>query len=212
MNTPSTPSAASRPEGIENPWLRAFLAEPWDTIVLAQILIRRAGEGFELRHIDDRLVENLKPIRLTDVRKIASYNAAGGFRPLKSAPNLQPGWQLRANTPHELETALNHFYPNALADRFAGGPITDYRPFTARQTGMYRITTFLSDSDAARVITQTCNPNSCLKQRLWTVAEFPTDSPYLKSLIPCLEPCAILLENARKEVRAMQEAEKGGSS
>ncbi|HUS34299.1 MAG TPA: hypothetical protein VM680_02995, partial [Verrucomicrobiae bacterium] len=79
--------------------------------------------------------------------------------------------------------------------------------YTARQTGMYRITTLLSDADLARVIGNVCT-TKCLKQRLWTSATIPTDAPEKKSAIPCLEPCAILLESARKEVRALQDAEK----
>jgi hypothetical protein len=43
-----------------------------------------------------------------------------------------------------------------------------------------------------------------LKQRLWTVEGLPSDGSAAKSLIPCLEPCAILLEFARTVVRLEQ--------
>jgi len=127
---------------------------------------------------------------------------------------LPRGWLVRANSSGELEDALNNFYPNALADRYAlrqnPPPITNYHPFTERQTGMYRITTFLSDEKLACVIANLCS-TKCLKQRLWTCGEIPTDPPEKKSAIPCLEPCAVFLEAARKEVRAFQETERKSS-
>jgi hypothetical protein len=198
------PSDASHLERIENPWLRAFLCEPWEEIVLGQILIRRVGNGFELRHIEGAI---RKEIRLSDARAIANFNAAGDFRPLKSTRELPSGWLLRANSPEELELALGYFYPNAIADWFAirnGVTATDYRVYTSRQTGMYRITTFLDDAGVARVIERTCN-SICLKRRFWTVGQLSCDAPDPKSIIPCLEPCAILMEAARKDVRALQE-------
>lgn len=205
------PSADSRPEAIENPWLRDFVAGDWSERIVGQVLVRRSGSGFELRHIgDEKLREGLKAVIPREARTLANLNAAGEFRPLKSTRDLQRGWLIRANSPEELEEALQHFYPNALADRFAlrqsPPPITGYREFTARQSGMYRITTFLTDIDLARVIERICS-TICLKQRLWTAGQIPTDPIEAKSAIPCLEPCAILLEAARKEVRALQEAE-----
>jgi hypothetical protein len=200
----------------DNPWLNYFLNARWEEVIIAQVCVKRTPGGFELRHIDDARAEvgTLKAIRPGDARLIANFNSTGEYRPLKSTPDLPRGWVVRANSPEELEEALNHFYPNALADRFALNqtppPITGYREFTARQTGMYRITTFLSDNNLARVIENLCT-TKCLKQRLWTSGEIPTDPPEKKSAIPCLEPCAILLEAARKQVRALQEAERKSS-
>jgi hypothetical protein len=210
------PSDASPHAPNDNPWLAHFIDARWDEVVIAQVLVKRTAGGFELRHIADERAEvgTLKAIRPSDARKIANFNSAGEYRPLKSTPDLPSGWMVRANSPEELEEALNHFYPNALADRFALSqtppPITGYREYTARQTGMYRITTFLSDDNLARVIENFCT-TKCLKQRLWTSGQIPTDPPEKKSAIPCLEPCAILLEAARKEVRALQEAERNPS-
>jgi hypothetical protein len=193
--------------------LKYFINARWEEVIIAQVVVKRTPGGFELRHIDDARAEvgSLKAIRPADARAIANFNSAREYRPLKFTPDLPRGWLVRANSPEELEEALNHFYPNALADRFALSktptPITGYREFTARQTGMYRITTFLSDADLARVIENLC-AKKCLKQRLWSSGEISTDPPEKKSAIPCLEPCAILLEAARKEVRALQELDR----
>jgi hypothetical protein len=208
------PSAASPQEIIENPWLRSFLSEPWEEIVVAQIRIRRDGTSFQLQHIDG----GGKEIRLADVRSLSNFNSIGEFRPLKSTPDLSSGWILRLNSPQELELAIQYFYPNAIADWFAvrnGVQPTDYRTFTNRQTGMYRITAMLDDPGVVRVIDRVCN-SICLKSRLWSSGAVPSDPLNSKSIIPCLEPCAIFLETARKEVRALQEksasADKAESS
>jgi hypothetical protein len=85
--------------------------------------------------------------------------------------------------------------------------VTHYREFTERQTGMYRVTTMLNDGQAAQMTRACCHRRFCLKRRLWTVGGLPTDNSGEKSLIPCLEPCAILLEFARKAWRIEQENE-----
>lgn len=181
----------------------------------AQLLIRRTENGFELRHADDRetALENLRRIQEDEVRELSQFTSGGAFRPLKSAPNLQTGWWFLATNLAQLEFALNTLYPGAVADWFAvrSGSFapTHFRPFTARQTGMYRITAMLSDAQAAPVIRACCAPKFCLKQRLWTVEGLTTDSIENKSLIPCLEPCALLMEFARKAMRLQQAEERG---
>jgi hypothetical protein len=196
---------------IENPALKAFVAKIGSELTLAQVLIQRRSTGYELRHIQDRdaLAESLRILPLPEARQLAQYNAAGEFRPLKSSPDLQRGWRLSLANGAELETALNHLYPGALADWYAAQsanpPVTNYRDYTARQSGMYRITTLLTDPQVAEVIREVCDPSRCLKLRLWTVPGMSADEPAAKSLIPCLEPCAVLMESARKAIRAAQQ-------
>jgi hypothetical protein len=167
--------------------------------------------GFELRHFDDRErpAETLRELRPGDLRALAQFTAGGGFRPLKSAPNLQRGWVARVPGDAELELAVNQLYPGAVADWFASQspqpPVTDYREFTGRQTGMYRLTTMLSDPQAAQVTRACCHKSFCLKRRLWTVTGAAPEAVEEKSLVPCLEPCALLLELARKAMRIEQE-------
>jgi len=199
----------------KNPALKAFLATIEEELVFAQILIRRSNNEIELRHIADRerALENLRPIRENEIRELAQFTKTHAFRPLKSAPNLQAGWHFIAGNEAQLEFALNTFYPGAIADWFAVGVAkaapTNYREFTRRQTGMYRITAMLTDEQAAPIIRACCHKDFCLKQRLWTVSGLGTDSLAEKSLIPCLEPCAILLEFARKAMRLEQQEISG---
>jgi len=194
-----------------NPALEKFVASFGDELVLAQVLIRRQARGFELRHVADRARAEtaLRSVPVPGLREVAQCTTYGAFRPLKSAPNLPSGWRTLPATDAELGTALNHLYPGAVADWFAvqsGAPkVTHYREFTGRQTGMYRITNMLNDDQAGRMTRACCAAKFCLKQRLWTVPGLVPDVAEGKSIIPCLEPCAVLLEFARKAMRIEQE-------
>ena len=197
----------------ENPPLDAFLRQMGEGILFAQLLIRREDTGFQLRHAgdDSAAIGTLRAVAIPELRELAQTTEAGAFRPLKSAPNLRRGWHACAADATELGTALDHLYPGALADWFAARvdrpPLTHYREFTARQTVMYRITTFADDAFAAQITRACCDARFCLKQRLWTIAPLAPDAAADKSLIPCLEPCAILLEFARNAVRWGQQGE-----
>lgn len=194
---------------IPNPALDAFVALVVPELVFGEALVRRTADGFELTHVRDRDVATLRSVALGELRDIAQFTGAKQFRPLKSAPTLQQGWRFTAPSPAELEGALQCLYPGAVADWFAAqqpdAPVTHYRDFTARQTGMYRITTMLSDVQAAAVARACCHHRFCLKQRLWTVEGLVADMAAEKSMIPCLEPCAVLLEFARAAVRLEQQ-------
>ena len=196
---------------VANPALNAFVAHIGDELIWAQVLIRSGAGGYELRHRADRskTEEALSLVAVSDVRQLAQAMITGAFRPLKSAPNLRSGWRIEVRDAVELEAALNQLYPGSIADWFAARsstpPVTHYRQFTDRQTGMYRITTKLTDAHAAQVIRSCCHASLCLKQRLWSVVGLETDSAVEKSAIPCLEPCAVLLEFARKAMRLEQE-------
>ena len=199
---------------VNNPALAAFCAAFGSELVLAQVRVRRLSAGFELRHADDQSAgaESLRPVPLNELRALAHHTATGEFRPIKAAPNLRAGWLCRVSSEGELELAMNQLYPGALADWFAvqqpAPPVTHYRDFTARQTGMYRITTMLTDPHAAQVIRACCDARFCLKRRVWTVDGLAPDAAEAKSLIPCLEPCAVMLEFARKAVRIEQEEDQ----
>ena len=193
-----------------NPDLAALAAAIKTELLFGQVLIRRADAGFELRHVADRQSEpgGLRLLSDGEIRPLAQFNSSGQFRPLKSAPNLRAGWRIAARDERALGTALNHLYPGAVADWFAAqsapAPVTSGRQFTARQTGMYRITTRLDDAAAGAMTRACCHKDFCLKRRLWTVGGETGDDPSEKSVMPCLEPCAILLEFARNIARLEQ--------
>jgi hypothetical protein len=190
---------------IPNPALEAFVTLVAPELVFAEVWLRQTKDGFEVRNVADREVNPLRSVSLAELHGIAQFTERKAFRPLKSAPNLPRGWKFLARNHAELDDALRHLYPGAVADWFAARqpdpPITHYQEFTARQTGMYRVTAKLDNEQVAQVARACCHPRFCLKQRLWTVDGLPPDGAPEKSLIPCLEPCAILLEFARTVVR-----------
>ncbi|MGO8701678.1 MAG: DR2241 family protein [Limisphaerales bacterium] len=194
-----------------NPDLSAFVAALSEETVFGQVLVRRANRGFALRHVADRQAaeETCPLVKIEDLRQLAQFTELGVYRPLKAAPNLRRGWRATAVDAPALGLCLHYLYPGALPDWFAsqGGqpPVTSYRDFASRQTGMYRITALLNDPVATAVARACCHRDFCLKRRLWTVGQLAPDEPAEKSIIPCLEPCAILLELARKASRWEQE-------
>jgi len=197
--------------GTANPALTALIPEIAPELVFGEVLISIAGDGYELRYREDRGAAGLRDVPIAELRSLAATTEAGEFRPLKAAPNLRRGWRCLARSAQELEEALRHLYPGAVADWFAARqtppPVTDYRAFTARQSGMYRVTTTLSDGQVAAVARAGCHKRFCLKQRLWTVDGLEQDRAEDKSLLACLEPCAVLLEFARVIARALERGE-----
>ena len=194
-----------------NPAVEALIQWLPPQKVFGEVTIRVVGTTFTLCHKDDASTaeEKLTTCNLEGLRDLAAHTAQGEFRPLKTAPNLRHGWTAAANGPAELETALNQLYPGAVADWYAvrtgQPPITDFRPFVDRQTGMYRTAAMLSDANAAEAIRASCDGRVCVRRRLWTIDGLEQDPAAMKSVIPCLEPCALALELARRAMRLEQE-------
>lgn len=193
-----------------SPAVTAFAALVQPELVLAEVWVHDTGGKYELRHVRDRVSDAsaLRDVSVEELRAVAQNTATGEFRPIKAAPTLVSGWRAVARNAADLGRALDHLYPGALADWLAvqagPPPVTHYREYTGRQTGMYRLTQLLSDEQAGRMIAACCGARFCLKRRWWTVPGLAPDTPEGKSLIPCLEPCAVLLEFARKAMRMEQ--------
>lgn len=197
-------SAQMLPVTDRHPALKALLTEfPTGTDV-GQVRLSVHPSACELRHVADadKPESDLRLLTIHELRELAQFTAEGQFRPLKSAPTLKTGWRAVASTAADLDLALGHLYPGALADWFAmrspEPPVTGYREFINRQTGMYRIAQTLSDSRAAAVTRAMCHPRHCLKQRAWQAGDLAPDANAGSGLLPCLEPCALLLELARR--------------
>ena len=180
----------------------------------AQVLVRRAEDsGYRLCHIDDAVAEGLRLYENPrDAREISKLTEGGEYRPLKSAPNLRRGWLLRVSGPKELATAMNYLYPAAVGHWYLYGKgeleITHYRPFAARQSGIYKRVQALTDEgvqDAARAC---CEDAVCLKKTLWDVDEnLPLRIERGEGEIPCPEPCSIFVSFARR-VRLFEREKK----
>jgi sirohydrochlorin cobaltochelatase len=139
-----------------------------------QILVqKREGAGFVLLHRDDESLDKLQTYRdAENAIGIAKYDDAGGYRPLKTAPNLRHGWRLELATVEELRRALDYFYPGRLAI-FAAWKrgylkTTASRETLDRQSGMYRIAAKISDPQINNLVADFCRSDSgCLRTILW---------------------------------------------
>jgi hypothetical protein len=190
---------------IKNPAAVWLMNEPRDNFRMGEVLIS-TRQGLHIRHEKDlgKDFSELRQVSLSELRTLVQTNPQGAFRPLKSAPDLCSGWRVEMGI-QDLESALNILYPGALADLFrfingeAATEVTSFRTFTARQTGMYRIASRLTDEEVSPAIEACCDNRVCRKTRLWD----PNGAreATLEFNIPCLEPCALMLEFARKSSR-----------
>ena len=189
--------------------IEAFAESFAGRTVLGQVLVIKNGASYSILHsADANQIADCKNVTIDSLRELSEYTTGGAYRPLKSAPSLKTGWICQVASVPELGSALNHLYPGGIADWHAvneGAAATNYRDFTNRQTGMYRITTHPNDDEVTQFTDACCDARFCLKQRLWTLNATDQPMPFDANQIPCLEPCAILLEFSRKTVRISQE-------
>jgi sirohydrochlorin cobaltochelatase len=193
-----------------------------------------AEAAVELRHYCDvgRAAEELT--RYEDAEQaaeLARYTDAEEYRPLKTAPNLRRGWCLGVATTAELRLALELFYPGRLGAWVAFGAgrlrVTSLRETLGRQSGMYRVTQKLTESQADALIGRFCRSDGgCLRTILWRqddagtapsqalpLAKYdprvdqcgaagvppPGQTPWMPLL--CQEACNLLVAEARRVVK-----------
>jgi sirohydrochlorin cobaltochelatase len=193
---------------------------------IGQIAIESGDDGvLILRHREDkRRTDLVVSERADDAAGLARFDDAGNYRPLKTAPTLRHGWELRLANLAELGFALDLFYPGRLAaflalerDELLATPL---RATLERQTGMYRIAAQIREEQADELVGKFCTSNGgCLRTILWrrdaagTVPSTrlpPTkfDPRYdqtggAEPVVPllCQEPCNLLVAEARAVVQ-----------
>ncbi len=170
---------------------------------IGQIAIRRTGDAFELRHVEDAGRPDLVLHEGADAaRALANLDDADVYRPLKTAPNLRHGWRMVLGEVGEVRRALDYFYPamTAVWRSYESGDlaVVPFRETLARQTGMYRITQKITDEQGRAMIDAFCS--GCLKCRLWD-GESPEPQPDAIPLL-CQEMCNLLVAEARKVVKS----------
>ena len=205
-------------------------------IRLGEIIVRQAEPaGYVVRHWQDDQLEQKLTVKIGSIAalEIVRYDANGNYRRLKGAPNLRTGWELRLDSVAEVRQAIDYFYPGAFATWLAynRGEVTpvDLRQTLARQSGMYRVTQKLTDSQAEELAGRFCQSRSgCLRTILWTVDGKPPNrylpgskfdpqadqlaahreanaevEPAGRLRIPflCVETCNLFVAEARKIVK-----------
>lgn len=184
------------------------------SLVFGQLrLCRRADGTFEAFHLDDEEKrESLERIASASaLRELAKFDAAGAYRPLKTAPTLRGGWITRCDGAREFLKRLDALYPGVFATwiAYAAGRHhpTSLRRTLDRQTGMYRSAGTISDGMARRLIRELCHPG-CLRTITWPIHDDDavtrvTSSPGILPMI-CTEACTLAVNAARtlaKEAR-----------
>jgi hypothetical protein len=191
----------------------AWVAESTAGRTFGQVLIRSAAPGYSLRHVEDASAADLDVHEdPRAAREIAKLTEGGEHRPLKSAPNLRRGWEIRVPDARELAVAMNYLYPAGIVHwhlhREGRLGITSFRENAARQSGIYKRIQRLSDKgvqDAARAC---CEDAVCLKKTLWDVdEETPLEMERGEGELPCPEPCSIFVSFARR-VRLFEREER----
>lgn len=147
---------------------------PEEVFVIGQIQARPDGAEWVLHHVEDEGVDGLQTFfQVSAARDIGLADTAGEFRPVKTAPNLKRGWQLRIPR-SELRLALDFFYPAALGlwEHYAAGSLrpVPLRETLGRQTGMYRFANTITDEQAQELVARECgSPAKCLRRLTWTL-------------------------------------------
>lgn len=202
-----TSTSASVDGGLEpevSPAMRACLERVPDVWVLGLVSVQRQGGRFRLAHRDDvrEGVPARRQVGPGEFRDLAQWTAAGAYRPLKSAPTLQRGWEAWLEGPRELEAALEHLHPGALADWHAwvvgGAPPVAWRAAAARQTGRYRRIRELDDAAVRAGLADCCSPGRCAKERAWVGPGERPPEPASAPRLVCLDPCPWLWDALRE--------------
>ncbi|HXX41893.1 MAG TPA: DR2241 family protein [Chthoniobacterales bacterium] len=140
---------------------------------IGEIAIITAGNRFVLTHRDDIAKAGLATIEHpAEATRLVTFDDAGNFRPLKTAPNLRRGWRMELPDLARLASALDYFYPGRLAalatwqeNRLTTTPL---RESLNRQSGMYRVAAKISDEQIDNVVGNFCRSDGgCLRTILW---------------------------------------------
>lgn len=185
-------------------------------LTFGELALSRGEDGsFEARHVDDRACSgNLAGIStVRGLRDLAKYDAAGNYRPLKTAPGLVSGWRTLTSSPAEFLDRLDAVYPGLFAtwishQRGETVPVA-LRQTLNRQTGMYRFAGTITPEMGSEIKRDLCGAG-CLRHVTWPIEEGdpscpPTAAPDAVPLL-CTEACTFAVSRARELAKSAHEA------
>jgi hypothetical protein len=190
-------------------------------VFLQAHLLALPGGRYRLRHVSDRDADSGTLQLLRDpyaAREVAQTTAAGEHRPLKTAPDLRPGWSFEGLDERDLWTALDYLYPACAVHWHAGRTgtlrLTPWSATAGRQSGMYSPVRLLPPESLPDVVAACCADAVCLRRVAWgrTEAEAAPLDPDAASRsvrgndigdadVPCPEACSMFISFARAILR-----------
>jgi hypothetical protein len=192
--------------------LHTGIATGWGQLTVLATVDEEGRRWYTVRHREDAEEEDLEQLESPeDARAIATYDAAGRYRPLKSAPSLCRGWSFTDVPAARLVAIIGYLYPASIPnwDREHRGEldVTHWRSTAERQTGIYGIIDELDKAAVERIAATCCVDEECLKRREW---EYDADEPLAADggtgAFPCREPCSLVVAAARKWTTLEREA------
>jgi hypothetical protein len=194
------------------------LATEWGQLRITVSLAEAGERTYGLRHVDDAATaaEELDGYEdPLDARELAKHDDDGDYRPLKTAPSLQTGWQFPDLGPAELVEAVHAFYPatvqNWHREREGELDITHWHETVERQTGIYGVVQTWDRGEGYEhvnwVAEACCDDSQCVKRREWGYdEETDLDVDGGDGEFPCREPCSLVIAAARQWTKLEGEA------
>lgn len=182
----------------------------WGQLHIVVTLGKEGTRQYRLRHTADATSDSTELDAYEDplkARELATSTEDGSYRPLKTAPTLQRGWEFPALDPAALIEAVDFFYPatvtNWYRERNGTLDVSHWRETMARQTGMYGVIETWDRGEGHEhvdwVAESCCQDSQCLKRREWHYdEETPLETAGGDGSFPCREPCSLVISAARQ--------------
>lgn len=202
--------------------------------LIGELSIVATDVGYRLTHREDvERADLVSSAGSAAAGELALYDDAGKYRPLKTAPTLRHGWEIRVAGEAEVADAVDAFYPGRLSALTAWNAqrltTTALRETLGRQTGMYRAAARITDEQVEALVGQACHSDGgCLRTILWkrdAAGACPSASLPPEKFDPmadqfrgearvapllCQEICNILVAEAREVVKKAEKAVQTG--
>lgn len=141
------------------------------------------------------------------IRALARVAADGRYRPLSGARTLARDWHCRPATLEALSAMLDVVYPLAECHIAAWAEgrlhIVSLDQVLGRQSGRYAVAAALSEPGRRAAASVLCA--RCVRVPVWEDAAVTASEPE-ETIIPCPEPCSVLVSLCREA--ALWEAER----
>ena len=185
-------------------------ARNWGQLRITVTIDADGERRYGLRHVDDAdqpdaaLDSHDDPL---DARTLTKYDDDSQYRPLKTAPSLQTGWQFTDLDGADLVSAVDFFYPATVTnwhrERNGDLDVSHWRETMERQTGIYGLIQTWDRGEGHEhvewVAEACCDDSQCLKRRECQYDdETELDAPGGEGEFPCREPCSLVIAAARK--------------